>query len=439
MIDPKRIIKGMAVLAACVFLIIYMYHQIIGVQKVSLETETALAVNLEKSISATGYIARTESVIKNNGSGTVFAVVKDGEKVAGGNAVANVYKTESDADSKAKIDQIDEKLEILESSIVDQEYFSADVTKLEKDKNEILKNVIKNKANNNYTDCISKKNSLLISMNKLSTVKSGSSFDAKIKELLNEKSRLSGAGSADYTRIYAPVSGYYSGIVDGFEETFLPATFEKMTISEFDALVASSPNQDILSGNAGKLVLDSRWYLMCKLDKNECASFDTGKNYTVLFPLSQNFEIKMKLFRIITETDKTEAVLIFTSNTVPDNFDFTRVQNIRIVSESYSGLKVPKSAMRMLDDGTKGVYILVGETVHFRRAEEIYQIDNYYIVREETDEEKQAENKEQQNSTDEIAETDQTKKSDSPYSYIELYDNVIVGGKGLFDGKRIEH
>ena len=424
---PKKIIRALAVFAGCVFVIIYMYRQVAGVKKTVLATETALAVSVENTVSSTGYIMRDEIIIKGSDFGTVFSVVQDGKKVASGKAIANIYNNEADLEAQSRIEKIDEKLKILERSTVDQEYFSADVGKLEKDKNEILKGIIKSKASNNLSECIADKNSLLISMNKLSTVKTGISFEEQINSLKNEKKALASGGSALYSRIYAPESGIYYSSCDGYESIFRTELLDEMTLDSFSKLISEKPEKSVLSDNAGKLVTKSRWYVLCALSKDSAVMFEKGRYYDVVFPYSSELEIKMQLSQIVSETDKNQTVLVFSSDTVPENFVFTRSQPVQIVSTSISGLKVPKTAIRFLSDGTKGVYVLSGETVRFRLAEEIYSGDDFYIIRTMSDAEKEQ-------SADEGAESVENQTN---FRYLELYDNVIVSGKELYDGKRI--
>ena len=150
MINPKKVVSAVLAAVLCIFIIYYMYRQVIGISKDKVETENAVPISIENMVSSTGYIMRYERVLDAVGTGTVFSVVDDGEKVSAGMAVANVYSSEEAAAIKSRIDEIDEKLDILESSIVDQEYFSADVGKLEQDRNEILDSILKNKAENNY-------------------------------------------------------------------------------------------------------------------------------------------------------------------------------------------------------------------------------------------------------------------------------------------------
>lgn len=432
MINPKKVVSAVLAAVLCIFIIYYMYRQVIGISKDKVETENAVPISIENMVSSTGYIMRYERVLDAVGTGTVFSVVDDGEKVSAGMAVANVYSSEEAAAIKSRIDEIDEKLDILESSIVDQEYFSADVGKLEQDRNEILDSILKNKAENNFEDCIISKDKLLISMNKLSSVKNGGAFEEQISELQEERLRLASAQGETYTRIFAPEPGYYTGIVDGYEKIFSPEILETMTISDFERLTQREPDNNLISSNSGKLVTDSRWYICCELDKNEAQSFEEGEEYTVEFPYSEGVSLKMELLRAVRETDRNETVLVFTTDEMPSGFGYVRSQKIDIARESYSGLRVPKSAMRKLNNETDGVYILVGETVRFRRAEVIYELDDYYIVRYESEAEK-TQNAVQ--SGEEAA--DESGTGSEQYRYLSLYDSVIVSGKDLYDGKQI--
>lgn len=424
MLDPKQLLKGIGAVAFCGFAVFYLYNQVIGVQKEVPETEAALAVSFENTLSATGYILRSETILTASANGTILSVVDDGEKVSAGMEVANLYTDGADTGTKARLDEIERKLDILESSIVDQEYFSADVAKLEKDKNEILTTVSHSKAHNKFSDCIGKKTDLLVSLNKLSTVKYGISFEEEIRSLERERVRLASHDGASYSRLYSPASGYYYSVVDGYENCLSTQELDELSYDGFQAVMASEPDQALPVANAGKIVTNSRWYVLLSLPRAQTAPFKVGEEYSILFPYASDVSLKMELYRNISETDKDEDILIFSTNEMPHGFSYTRMQKVEVVSEQYEGLQIPKTSLRMLDDGTKGVYVLIGDAVRFKRAEEIYQSDDSYIIRYETEDEKE-----------ESALTE----SDSvvAYPYLSLYDNVIVGGKELYDGKRL--
>ena len=462
MLSPKKILSALLAVLLSVFVIYYVYRQVIGVGTERLETENALSVTVENTTTSTGYIFRHEKVLNGVPKGTVFALVSDGERVGAGREVATVYDSASDAGNKARLDEIEEALYILRKSTVDQEFFSADVEKLRKDCDEELDAVVRSKADNDFLSCIMKKNSLLISMNKLDNVTVGTDFSVQIEALENEKNKFSAGQGVSYGKIYAPESGYYTGGVDGYENLFIPSDLSAMTVDSFREICARTPQESVLSYNAGKLITDSRWYVCCEIPNDKAAVFKRIDEKTqkpvisscdVVFPFDGNVRIEMEVERIISETDKNTTVLVFSTDEMPENFSYTRSQKIEIISESYSGLRVARQAMRKLDNKVNGVYVLVGETVYFRRAEPIYEADDWYIIRVPTDKELEesasAQNKAEDNTENmsDAENTDAVKTEAVPsmqedyekkYKYLSLYDSVIVTGKDLYDGKRIK-
>lgn len=77
-----------------------------------------------------------------------------------------------------------------------------------------------------------------------------------------------------------------------------------------------------------------------------------------------------------------------------------------VVKKEYSGLKIPKSALRVVNS-KRGVYVLTGMQVKFVEVNVIYSDDDYMICEKQTEDEK----------------------------VLRLYDEVIVKGKNLYDGK----
>ena len=88
----------------------------------------------------------------------------------------------------------------------------------------------------------------------------------------------------------------------------------------------------------------------------------------------------------------------------------TRTLNAELVIDSYSGLKISSSAIRVNDKGEKGVYVQNGNLVEFKKVNIIYSGDDFIL-----------------------SETDVGKDG-----YVKLYDNIIIEGKDLYDGKIIK-
>ena len=85
-----------------------------------------------------------------------------------------------------------------------------------------------------------------------------------------------------------------------------------------------------------------------------------------------------------------------------------RTGNIAIVKDEYEGIRVPSTALRVVDSVT-GVYVVSGMEAKFVAIDIIHSTEDYSICAPNT--------------------------SDS--SKLRLYDEIIVKGKNLYDGKII--
>ena len=118
---------------------------------------------------------------------------------------------------------------------------------------------------------------------------------------------------------------------------------------------------------------------MCKAQKSSVSNYRQGYTYNVTFPYSNNTNIKMTLYRTVTDISSDSALLIFKTDYSVPGFNYLRKQYVEISEESYEGIKVPTGAVRIID-GKKGVYILKGSVVAFKELEILTERDGYYIA-----------------------------------------------------------
>ena len=88
-----------------------------------------------------------------------------------------------------------------------------------------------------------------------------------------------------------------------------------------------------------------------------------------------------------------------------------RRQTVDLIREQYSGIRIPKQALRVDENGQNGVYCLVGVQAQFKEVNIIHEYDDYFIVEQ---------------------------NSDDAYS-LHVGDEIIVNAKDLYDGKVIEN
>ncbi len=419
--DPLRVVKSLIVLLACVGIIIYVYFQTVSGFDSGIETEIAILVDLNDVIEADSYIFRDETVIDKTSVGTVVTLVSEGDRVSKGQMLANIYPDSDDVVLQDEINRIERKLNILSSSEIDSEYIVTDLSDIDNNISDIMTDIYSATSKGNISSVIRKSSDLIVSLNKRDLiVDSEFDFSSEVTRLNRQKNEIENRISSSSSPVYASSSGYFYGDVDGYENQFDIKLVDDMSIELLESLSSGEADTRLLSSGAVKIVNDFVWYVVCSVDASQTARLSEGYSYSLSFPENGGSEMKMRLVKIVSETTSSTAVVVFRSNVLPSDFNYKRFQKAEIILDSVNGLSVPKKALRVVD-GINGVYILVGDVVRFRKVEILDEKDNYYIVRHYT--------------ADDAFEAADSETVSDGVENISLYDNIIVSGKELFDGK----
>lgn len=423
--DPKTAVKNVALLLLMVFLVIYAFFQILPTFTQNITTETALLVSVYDTCKTTGYIFRSEQLVEKSTGGVTVTLVKDGERVSKGQIFANVYSDSSSAGLQEQINAIDRKIDILSKSVVDTDLYVTDITKTDQAIDKDFDTLFSTVSAGDLSDVLTIEKSLLVNMNKKTLITNmNNGYHSEIASLQNERNALQSRIRSVSKSLYAASSGYYYGDVDGYENVFTPDKLNDLTLASFRELTSHEAETSLSSHTAGKIVTDFVWHLVCEADKYSAAGFTVGSYYKIRFPSFSEEMVTMKLVNAVSVTSDDTVLLVFRGNTAPENFPYLRTQEADIIGQSHTGLAVSKKAVRIVD-GQKGVYILDGDIVRFRLIEILFEEEDSYIVAPEKPVPDEAD-----------ANTEDVEISDRPvYKYLSLYDNVIVGGKDLFDGK----
>ncbi len=418
---PKKLISGIVVLVICVFVIVYAWVQVSSNVSSDIETVPAVMVETNIEIDSQAFIFRDETIIPINSNGTVVTIVSDSQRVSRGQKIANVFSTDDAVSLQDEINRLQRKMDVFDKSVVETEYFVTDIDSVNNDIDSTLDDIYESVSDGSLSSSINLSEELLIKLNKRNLiVNSQQGYSFEYETLSKEKTALENRLNSVSHAVYAPSSGYYYGDVDGYENIFKITDIESLTLSEMDRIADASADSELINSSAGKIVNDFVWYTVCKVNSEKLTGISEGTYYKVLFPNAQDKTITMLAERIVKETSSADALIILRANTVPTDFNFLRTQSAKILIGDASGLAIPTHALRVID-GVKGVYVLVGDVVRFRRVEIIDERDDYYII--STD------------SEDYSVGEDTPETSPLMSSRLSLYDNVITSGKNLFDGK----
>ena len=176
--------------------------------------------------------------------------------------------------------------------------------------------------------------------------------------------------------------------------------------------MTSAEGKEVLNGTStaksgdvyGKIITNYKWDMCTYVSPEQAEKLYEGQNVKLSVDMESNYYHSVKVEKLI---DKGDTVLVvLKSSTMSKDIVKERITDCEILFNQYRGIKVPVEALRFVD-GEQGVYVKFSKLVKFKKVKPIYQDANYAILPIATDEENQ----------------------------VELYDNIIVKGVNLYDGK----
>ena len=415
------VIIGFLALAA-----LYVFYQAGQVLFPPNTYETALLATVEDTVDAQGVLLFSESYVA--GDGTLGYLVDDGERVSAGTAVAEVYSDASQAGLRQQLTQINDQIELLQKS---QNTTSAQLETLRKDRSAALYNLMDSLDRSNYEDTADQKESYLLAQNKLWIVTGEvANFSDQIASLVQQASNVQ-ARLGNPTQITAPQTGYFirsssSGRLNAGMEDILA-----LNAVDLKAYLDSSP-EIALDGCAGKIVSGFTWYYagICTAKQGEKLLGSDGKplkaSVQIRFPGQVETPLKAKVTEVTLDEESGLARFVLSCETI--NGDVLRLNkaDAQIIIGESTGLRIRASAVHYLkDDGSEaegqgenyipGVYVKYGNLARFCKIDPV--------------------------------DADHPQVTDGDYlivlpsgtagsvSQVRLYDEIIVSGQNLYDGK----
>lgn len=390
-----------------VIIIIYFIYQVIQINSEPYKTETAIQRKIQNTIETKAFVVRDETYLTATGpSGTIVSIAEDGKRVGSGETVAISFKTPESAAVYVKINDLNSEIEyynqlknkvgagtnspssynnMVNSACV--EYITAAKSEIGRDFEDAL---------GDLRDAITTKQ---LAVGKVISV------DEKLAslqaQLLEIKDKASG-----YTPIASPKPGYYIGSVDGYENSVKYGDVMKMDVSTINTLLSSSPSEPP-ENVMGKLVDAFNWYILCNVPYDVSGALEVGKTVKIKVPnmSADTFECTIENKG---DKDGDSIPLILKCGLMNRDVAKLRIADIQIITDEFMGFRISNDAVREVDS-QKGVYVLRGNTVQFKKINIIYSSEEYSIIESSAD--------------------------DS--SYIRQYDTVITQGVDLYDGKVI--
>ena len=398
-------------------LIIYTgYHVLFGLSE-SVPTTAAGLVEQNSSVMLEGVIFRNEEPIKTKYQGDMRPYFANGERVSTDSLVAEMYSEFSGEDINGKIEEIKEKIEILERSNVKRITSVVDIEKLKSEIDKLYTSLMLANSNKESYKVKAIQKELTIALNKMRIYRGElKNYNAEIEVLKSELDALYGLFKGEKEYVYAENGGYFYYSCDGYEDAL---TYEKLSSMTSDSLreilEQTKSNPRINSAYTCKFVYESTWKLVSYCDDATALMLEVGKEYSItLFDIKER-ELKATL-EVMSESQNGSRLLVFSSVDMPEGFDFTRYQSFKLDVSKTEGYRVPKEALQTVVDKESGeekvgVYILNASVVYFRRVDIIAEGNGYYIV------------------------STLDKSKENYQEYLNINDLIILEPDGMYDGK----
>ena len=378
----------------------YFGYNVVSSLYAPLMTATVTPYEAGAGYYASGFVVREEELLYSQ-YGTTVLNCAEGAHVAANDTVATGYRSEDAKTRQTRIDELSGQIEQLQyawsavSSVYDQAALDADIAgDLAQ-----LSRYLALRDMNSVSDLSPELKGLIL--RRTGSDSDSGSLQARISTLQAELETLEAQSAGDTSAILAGKAGTFSAAVDGYESVLTPERLMEMTVAEFESVQPDETDANAI----GRLVTSATWYYACVVPASELSGVEEGDRATLTFARDYYQPVTMRVARL-GGNEAGSRLLVLSSDRALQNVTLLRQQSAEIVFTSYSGLRVPKSAVRA-ENGQTGVYILEGTLAKWKPITILHDTGESYVVTLDT----------------------------SSTNNLWPGDELIINAKNLYDGK----
>ena len=359
------------------FILITVFSQISMQFKDDYVTEAAVLYSSAEKVSFQGVYIRNETVVSGSVNGVLSYPNADGSKIANGSVVAYVYSSEDDIYVNNRIEELKEQVKLLESaqnpgtttaaepefisSFIDQEYQTIAFLIAENDMDTLAEE--------------RKQFQTLMNIYRI-IIGEETDFNDAIDSLNQQIYQLEARQKEPTSIITADSTGYFISYTDGYESKLSLDTVGDLTVDRVKEIISSS-DTGRSGSNIGKMVDGYEWKMAGIIDPM-AADFRVGNSITVKFASTPD-TVTAVIEDLIESDDPHESVIILSCDELTYNLVQRRVERVELILNDYEGIRVPRKGIRFNKDNEKGVYILLGQRIAFKKIIPIYECDEYIL------------------------------------------------------------
>lgn len=406
--QQKLLLRRTLAIAISVLILIYIGYQVYLVTHTTLDTEAVNSFTVSDSVETDAFMVRNESYIGTDINGTLISVIEDGSRVSKGEAVAAVFTDELSASNYSATNTLRSDIARYTRLSSQSTSYAININSMN---SRISDNVIDLVANVDNGDLSTLSEDISNVRDQIITKQiatgHGPNLDAIISGITTKYQGLN-KQALNYTSVCADASGFYYSGTDGYETVVDYSKVEDLTVKDIKKIMKAEA-KEIPRHAFGKIFKDFDWYMLCIVDSSKVGNLSVGKEVKVSMPYTAAGTIPAKVAAINSEGGNSKTALILRCNFMNSDIAQLRQETVQIIMNTKTGLRISSKAIRVNDKGEKGVFVKSGNVCKFRKVDITYS-DKDWVLSAEHEES----------------------------GYVSLYDNVILEGKGLYDGKIID-
>lgn len=404
---------GGVVVAILTLSVLYLLFQIRGIVNPSYRTETAIYYEMSENIEMTAAAVFEYQTV--DGGGLLGYLVEDGERVSPGQTVVENYASAEQQQAQLQYRQLQNQIELLQAA---GNVEGSDVGAISKKMESGLYLLLADLDEKAYSHADDDFNEYLLAANKIQCLTGRvSSFADQIAQLQIQMEVLASAIGTP-TAIASPASGYFVRSSLVASQPYTAEQLDAMSASEMQTALQSVTAQQ--SAGIGRIVTDYHWEIYGTTTSELAQQLKAKQKMTMRLPERGGIEFPVTVESVQTDRESGLCkIKLYCENITPEALGLG-VEQVELVVNEYEGIRVPRQAEHIRtvtnEDGETveeyGVYVQLGRLMYFQKiTNKLYENDEYMLLPLEPE--------------------------NTSLDQVRLYDEVIVSGIDLQDGKLI--
>lgn len=335
----KQNSKNALIFIVSVALAIMIVAWFIRVANSSAETMVVTDGTISQTETLTGYYVREEKVVSSDkNKNGMQQIVTEGQKVAANESIFRYY-SESENDNKAKINEIDEKIQkLVETS--DIGLYNSDLRLIDSQMLDSLKNISTYNSIQNIKEL--KSTIKVLENKKAEIVASSTTNDSEISKLISERKTLEKQRDADSTYIKAPISGILSYRIDGLEDQLKLSDIKNYNNEYLENLNLDAGKIIPTSTTEGKIVNNFECYVITNSSSEEAKKAKVRDRVQITIPTGRTIDARVA--NIIEEQNGSRTIAIKFSDNIDEVTSYRKV-SFDVIWWNSTGYKVKNSGI----------------------------------------------------------------------------------------------